>query len=158
MVTIEGEGRDAGGRTTTYEFVKSPARRFVTIEVDVGKDEDPTDAVLREAGRHNLDGAVVRVIYRVSESQQQLLDLKRVHAALQGAFLVASILPRVAPVEHVRRVEVSEDLGVGEALKRYIENHPELEHLREDMTRCAAALQVELEAPDASADLQLEED
>ena len=92
-----------------------------------------------------------RVVYRVSEAQQQLVDLKRIHAALQGAFLVASILPRVAPAQRLRRVEVSEDLDAADALERYVENHPELEHIRDDMRRCAAALEAELAGSDTTA-------
>jgi exonuclease SbcD len=157
IVTINGNGRAAQDRTTTYEFVETPARRFVTIQVDVAEDEDPTEAIVRESARCHLEDAVVRVIYRVSESQQQLVDLRRVRSALEGAFLVSSILPKLAPVERLRRVDVCEDLGVHEALDRYVDNHPELEYVGDDMKRYAAALEAELEASGALVGSDLEE-
>ena len=152
LVQIEDCPGDAQARPTTYEFIEAPARRFLTIQVPVDQHQDPTVAILREVARHNLENAVVRVIYEVSEAQQHLVDLGRVRAALESAFLVAGILPKPAPVQHLRRVEVSEDLGVAEALDRYIANRPELECLRDDLKRYAAALEAELEAPASVGD------
>lgn len=132
-------------RRTTYRFVEVPARRFVTVDVTVKEGEDPTEVVLRGIEERDMRDAVVRVIYRVGEEQQGLLDLKRVHAALEDAFLASSIVPRVELPERVRRAEISEDLAVVDALDRYVENNPDLKPLGEELKVYAKALEEEWE-------------
>ena len=131
-------------REVTYRFVKVPARRFVTIDVTVTGD-DPTGEILEEIARHDVQDAVVRVIYRVSEEQQVLVDLKPIHNALKEAFLVASIVPRTEVPERVRRAEISEDLGLEEALDRYVANNPDLTYLKDALQTYAKQLEEELE-------------
>ena len=128
----------------TYKFVKAPARRFVTIDVTVTGD-DPTGEILEEITQHDVEGAVVRVIYRVSEEQQVLVDLKPIHNALKEAFLVASVVPRTEVPERVRRAEISEDLGLEEALERYVANTPDLAYLKDALKGYARQLEEELE-------------
>ncbi|MFH1006489.1 MAG: exonuclease SbcCD subunit D [Candidatus Latescibacterota bacterium] len=128
-----------------YQFVPVPARRFVTVEVTVIGD-DPTGEILEEIARQDVSDAVVRVIYHVSEEQQISVDLNSIHDALRGAFLVASIMPRTQIPERVRRAEISEDLGLSEALNRYVANNPDLDPLREPLQIYAKQLEEELEA------------
>lgn len=138
-------GAVGSNRRTSYRFVEVPARRFVTVEVAVEEEEDPTEAVLRGIEERKVEGAVVRIMYRVGEGLQGGLDLRRIHAALEGAFLVSSIVPRMELPERVRRAEISEDLAVVEALDRYIESNPDLEPLREELERRAKDLEEEWE-------------
>lgn len=139
--------RGAGGssRRTSYRFVEVPARRFVTVEVAVEEEQDPTEAVLKGIEEREVRDAVVRIMYRVGEGLQGGLDLRRIHAALEGAFLVSSIVPRMELPERIRRAEISEDLAVVEALDRYIESSPDLEPLREELERRARDLEEEWE-------------
>ena len=52
---------------------------------------------------------------------------------------------RFAPVERQRRAEVSEDLNLGEALDRYIDNSAELQQHRQELKDHALQLERELE-------------
>ena len=140
----EGVPSKTGRREVAYRFVKVPARRFVTIDVTVTGD-DPTGEILEEITRHDVQDAVVRVIYRVSEEQQVLVDLKPIHNALKEAFLVASIVPRTELPERMRRAEISEDLGLEEALDRYVANNPDLAYVKDALKAYAKQLEEELE-------------
>ena len=142
LVRLEREG---GGWKADYEFSEVPARSFVTVDVDVG-DSDPTDAIVDALRERELEGAVVRVIYHVKEGKV-LVDLGRVHKILRdkGIWKVAGIIPQVDRPERRPRAQISEELDLREALKRYIEGNPELKPLEEELIRYALKLEKELE-------------
>ena len=144
-LSLFSEKGGGGNRRATYRFVEVPARRFVTVEPEVGEGEDPTEVVVQAIEKHDVRDAVVRVIYRVKEEQAGTLDLKRVHEALREAFVVAGIVPRTEARERAPRAEISEDLGVVDALNRYVESRPELGEMEEEMKSCARVLEGEWE-------------
>ena len=148
LVSIEGEGAE---RRTEYEFVPTPARRFTTVNARLEpEDEDPTLAVVEAVEEADVEDAVVRVYYEVPAGAPLRIDLERVQQALEPAYFVAGIHPRVAPKVRQRRVEVSEDLGIRDALGRYIENRPDLHERRDLLLQRAAELETELETPAAA--------
>lgn len=163
VVTIrdrsEGEGEDISStlplfsgqhsprrqRETTYRFITTPARPFVTIRASAGEGEGIEEAVVKAIRKHDLTEAVTRVIYTVGEEQHVSLDLKEIQYALQKAFMVSSITPKVEVAPRLRRAGISEDMGLRESLSRYIENRPELEQLREVLQEYALRIEMELE-------------
>jgi exonuclease SbcD len=132
-------------RKTAYRFVRTPARPFLTIELDIPPDADPTQAVLDEIARHDLAEAVVRVIYDLPGDGPDTVDLRAVRAALTGAFFVSSISRKPGETERLRRSSVSEETGLQEALARYVDNNPGLVRLKEDLLASAVRLEQELQ-------------
>jgi len=132
-------------RETAYRFVRTPARPFLTVSVEIPADGDPTQAVLTAVARCDLRDAVVRVIYDLPGDGPDTVDLKAVRAALEGAFLVASVARKPREPERLRRAAVSEEAGLQDALTRYIENNPDLARLKPDLLSCAARLEQELQ-------------
>ncbi|GAI78874.1 unnamed protein product, partial [marine sediment metagenome] len=65
------------------------------------------------------------------------------------AFLVATIAEKTKPIERTRRAEVSEDLGMLDALDKYIQSNPELVPLTDELKTRAQKLEQELENEDA---------
>lgn len=130
----------------TYRFIRTCARPFLTIGVTITQKGDPTQDILQEIDkyRNRLADAVVRVFYTIDEEREKLVDLKKVRAALEPAFLVTSIVRKTEGAQRVRRVQVSENLSMLEALDKYIFNHPDLEPLAEDLKTYAARLEQEL--------------
>ena len=149
LVTIE---QKAEGRSTTYEFVSTPARRFVTVDVDADEDQpDPTEAVLEALSDVSVADAVVRIIYGVSEGAdgQRNLDSQRVLDAMQSAYHVAGIFPKQRALQRLRRAAVSEEMGLAQALDSYIDNTPKLVGMRSQLQEYAARLEGQLEMSDA---------
>lgn len=132
-------------RETAYRFVRTPARPFLTVEVEVPPDADPTQALLEAIARCDLEDAVVRVIYDLPDDRPDAVDLKAVRAALDRAFFVASVTRKPREAERLRRAAVSEETGLQDALTRYIENNPDLARLKSDLLSCAARLEQELQ-------------
>ena len=145
MVSIEEDASAQRGRTTAYEFFPVPARPFATIRLAVGADEDATDKIVAACEATDLADCVVRVLYDLPSGYAEPVDLQRVRHALESAYHIASIQPRFAPVERQRRSEVSEDLNLGEALDRYIDNSTELQQYRQELKDHALQLERALE-------------
>ena len=131
---------DATGdhKTTRYEFVETPARRFVPIEATATGAPDPTAAVLAEIARHDVADAVVRVRYTVDEGQS--VDVGAVREALAAADTVAAIERDVAPVERRQRTVVRTDTSLRDAVERYVDQHEALVPMKDALVAAALDL------------------
>ena len=138
LVNIEGS-------KTSYEFISLPARKFITVDAVISKEQDPTNALIEEIEKYDLSESVVRVFYTMPAGREDLLDFKRINSALEGAFLVTTIAKKSKPMERLQRAEISENLGMLEAMDKYIKNSPDLIPLSEELKTHAQELEKELE-------------
>ncbi|MCP4397841.1 MAG: exonuclease SbcCD subunit D [bacterium] len=127
-----------------YEFIQTPARRFVKIEEDLREQAFPTQHVLDRIKKHDVQDAVVRVICTVNENQRQELNLVQIRAALDGAFLVAGITQKTEDIR-TQRPRISDDASLADALSQYIDMKPELKELKDELQDYAGRLIQELE-------------
>ncbi len=143
LVTIEAED---GRKQTSYEFVETPARRFLALGVDAREADDPTERILQEIARHDVEDAIVRVRYHIDEAQVPQIDARRIREALGAAFVVASIERTVDPVERQRRTVLTREATLEEALERYVAQHEHLASIKDDLVQAALALEAEYDA------------
>lgn len=80
---------------TTWEFVKVQARPFRTIRADVREEADPTAAVIAKIQGRDIEGAIVRVLIRLNESQEAALRRREIEQALAPAANIAAISTEV---------------------------------------------------------------
>jgi exonuclease SbcD len=130
---------------TSYEFIPVPARKFVTIDIAISEGQDPTDTLIKEIEKCDLAEAVVRIFYTLPGEKKNLLDFNRINIALEEAFLITTIAEKTKPLERVQRVEISENLGMLEAMDKYIQNNPDLVPLSGELKTYAQKLERELE-------------
>jgi exonuclease SbcD len=108
---------------TTWEFVKTKARPFVTIKVDVRDTENPTLAVLNAIGCQDIRNAVVRLIVQTTPATEALLQDKEIEKALAPASYLASFVKNTEQVERIRLGGTSpESLTPVQLLERYLES------------------------------------
>ncbi len=129
------------GASASYRHVPLPVRPFVTIRTAIKEGEDPTAKLLGAIAAENIDQAVVRVFYTVSDEQLPLLNLRQIQEALANAHLVTHLTREQAASERLRRAEVSRELATREALQRYLLNHPDLKPLEGDLLSYAAKIE-----------------
>jgi exonuclease SbcD len=107
---------------TEWEFIPVDARRFLTIRIDVTTSEDPMTQILDELDEHNVDGAVVRLMIKATESQEILLEDKPIRQALRGAGYIASIIRDIERAQRHRLGNVSaEELTPRQVLELYLD-------------------------------------
>ncbi len=76
---------------TTWQFVAAHPRPFVTINLDVREEDDPTLAAQAALAQYDLAEAIVRVNVRLRPEQDASLREKDLRAALRGADYIAAI-------------------------------------------------------------------
>ncbi len=111
-----------GRRLVDFRFQHVNARRFLTIEVAVDADEDPTEEALKAIARSHVEGAIVRVRITMPQEVEAQLRESEVRAALSEARYVA---PIVREVTRERRTRLGaarvEGLSPQEALRLYLD-------------------------------------
>ena len=119
LVTVQ-RGKADWQFVTAYKF---PTRPFVTIKLDVRAEEgDPTPLVIAAIEKHDLGDAVVRLVLRLREDQETLLQEREIMRALQAAYYVAGLNKDIERPERQRLGGVSvETLSPQELLTRYFE-------------------------------------
>ena len=112
-----------GERVTGFEFVPVWARPFLTLEVSVRAEEDPTAVAVSaiERAGEKLEGAVVRVSVEMPEEAEAGFREASVRQALAPTHYVAAIERQVRRSRRTRLGdEAAESLTPMEALQRYL--------------------------------------
>jgi exonuclease SbcD len=76
---------------TTWQFVPVKARPFLTINIDVREEDDPTLAAQAAFAQYDLTDAIVRVNVRLRPEQDASLREKDLRASLRNADYIAAI-------------------------------------------------------------------
>jgi exonuclease SbcD len=122
-----------------------PTRRFLTIDLEVG-DENDIEHVLHG---QPTSGAIVRARYRANEEEAKRFDhgaiLKALHDS--GAYQVAGIFPEVDRGERGREASITESTGPIEALEKWLQLRSDISgDLRAKVMAEAATLLEEVQA------------
>jgi exonuclease SbcD len=120
IVDIERDSAASpNGWRASYEFVPTPARRFLTIDLQVSG-ADATAQAEQAIGAANTSQAIVRV--RVTMNEEQPLDEERLRSSLGAAFAALPISKQVRAAAAPRAPGVAERMtdplaALGEYLK-----------------------------------------
>jgi exonuclease SbcD len=107
---------------TSWEFVEVDARPFVTVHADVRESDEPLAALTQEIERHDLKGAVVRLILRLRADQEPMLRDYELRALLSDAYTIGSINREVERKARVRLGDQApEEMTDRELLAKYLE-------------------------------------
>lgn len=129
-----------------FEFIETPARRFVTIDVDLRGCANPTQALINAIVERNVRDAIVRIRYSCTDDQQSTIDWKRVEQALSEAFKVVSVMRQVEKQRIRPKAVITEQMDTIEALRRYVEHRDEMKWLKDELIKYAQKLEEELKA------------
>lgn len=128
-----------------FEFIETPARRFVTIDVNLHSFRDPTQALINAISERNVRDAIVRIRYSCTDEQQATINWKAIEQALSEAFRVVSVVRQVEKQRSRPKAVITEQMDIIEALQRYIEHKDELKELKDELVKYTRQLEVELE-------------
>lgn len=109
---------------TTFQFISTNARQFLTITVDLKpNDPDPTQTILDEIKKHEIDEKIVRVTITIPADLDKEIEMDKIKKALSPAYYIASISRNVERRERLKieGQEEVERLTPVEALQKYFE-------------------------------------
>jgi len=125
IVEISAISRQSSDKfKTSYKFIPSRARKFLTITVDLKTDDkDPTQTILDKIKKNNIRGKIVRLIINIHGELDQDIGMDKIKKALHPAHIVAGISRNVDRVER-EKLSLGKDvetLTPVSALKKYFE-------------------------------------
>ena len=146
LVDIDADAAPGMASRTSMTFEPVEARPFVAVYVDARDTADPTELILQAIDEKDVAGAVVRVRYRVDESQVTAVDPARIRDALTEADKVAAIERTVDPAERRRRTVVTRESDLEDAMRQYVAQHDDLSSIEDDLVDAALELEAEYES------------
>lgn len=125
-----------------WEFCRLDVRTFRTIEVDVSKVEDPQGVITKAIAKHEIEDAVVRLIYKLRSEQLDLIDNTALHTALTQAHTYTIQPELVSQLARPRIPELSASSSIDpmSALKTYLDNREDLKDIAASMLEAADKL------------------
>ena len=141
--------------SASYKFIAIPGRRFVEIEVDAESSaegsgpqadaDDPTAKILDAIRRSEIQDAVVKLLYHISQDRLSLVREAEIREALSPAFLVVSITKDVIrDTQAVRSRLLNEALDPMQALEMYFDTRDDYRKRKSELMDYARPLIEEL--------------
>lgn len=141
------------GQQIRYRHIETPARPFLSLEIDVSQKNDSMKAILAECQKQPVRDAVVRVRVRCSDAQKSEIQLPEIKEALSEAFLLSQINVEVAEkTNRSREPALTKSLSINEALETFLEAHKTMRSKKEKVMAVAAQLINEHESGEETSD------
>jgi exonuclease SbcD len=121
-----------------YEFIETPARKFKTIELD-GSDLESDPNLETLFNKEDIADAVIRVRYKVSNPAEKI-DEKRIKSLFESAQTLKIEKTFEKHEKVMRQAGISKNMGLMEALDKYIGSKPELKDVADEMKLYAEKL------------------
>lgn len=118
---------------TTYEFIRTPARRFTTIEIEC-KTDDPTVEICTRCEKEDLADCVVRVLAKVPSAFKDQVRKDEIVHSLSGSYFIAYINIEVIGDEiRTRNPHLTEIQTPTGALEEYIKTRDDLIERKDEL-------------------------
>jgi len=130
---------------TSFEFVKLPARKFITIDAEIKDNEDPNEIIIKTIAMKDVQDAIVRLRYSINTSLAGLVDDNKIKDALNGSFfhtINATILDNAFRMRDPNLNETISNSPIT-ALEKYLVINEDLNSLKDDLLERANSLMSE---------------
>lgn len=134
LVTIESKGK------TSHEFIKTPMRPFIQIEVTLKAGTDQTQQIIDAINQHDIKDAVIKIIYHVPPERRDTVDLKAIQRACHDAWYIVGVIPIRAPDIRERRVAFKVDMDMPSLLGTYFFSKQEYKDRKDALVQKALQL------------------
>lgn len=125
-----------------WQFCKLETRPFITIEIDVSKEDNPQEKILSAIHKHSISNAIVRLIYHLQCEQLDLINSADLHNALHPAHSYTIRAELVSQLSRPRVPELGANGGLDplSALQTYLDTREDLKELHIKMLETAQGL------------------
>lgn len=80
---------------TKWQFIKIPARNFLTIHVKVDVNDEPNEKVFQTIKKQNIRDAVVKLVIEIDEEKAGEISESKIRVALDEANFIAGIIKEI---------------------------------------------------------------
>lgn len=134
LVTIESKGK------TSHEFIKTPTRPFIQVEVYLQPAMDQTEQILAELEKYEITDAVVKIVYHIPPGKKDNVDIKALERACLKAMYLVAIIPVRKPEARDRRASMKVDMDLPTLLGTYFLSKPEYKDKKDTLIEKALDL------------------
>jgi len=127
--------RSEGVRRTTYEFIKTPMRPFIQMEIELHNERNQTDQILDEIKKYDITGAVIKILYHVPVDRKDFVELKVIERALTSAMHVVGIIPIRPVAKREARATMKVHMDLPTLLDTYFDTKPEYKDKKDDLIK-----------------------
>jgi exonuclease SbcD len=131
---------------TTYEFVKTPTRPLIQIDVTLNATTDYTQQIINSIGKFSIKDAIVKIVYHVPSGTKDTVDLSAVERACASALDLVAIIPVHEHKAREKRSNLKIDMDLETLLDIYFESKPELKLSKDRLIEKTLLLKDELTA------------
>lgn len=140
LVTINQKG------STEHEFIKTPTRPFIQVEVTLNAEsDDHTEQLLHELKKHTITDAVVKILYHLPAEKKDLVDVKKIQHACKDAMYLVGIIPVRATPVRTRRATMKVDMALSHLLDVYFDSKDHYKERKKELIEKALLLEQEAE-------------
>ena len=134
LVTVHEKGK------TEHEFIKTPTRPFIQVDVTLDKSCDHTEQIMDAIGKYSIEDAVIKIVYHVPLGCKDMVDIKTIQRKCANAWYIAGIIPVRAIDTRERRQALPIDMDMAGLLGTYFLSKPELKDRNTHLVEMALAI------------------
>jgi exonuclease SbcD len=134
VVAIPAKGK------AQLEFIKTPQRPFIQIEVTLTNERNQTDQIIDAIKKYNINDAVVKIMYTVPADAKDFVDLKVLQRILMPAMYIVGIIPIRVQQARERRSGMQVSMDLPTLLNTYFASKVEWKDKKDDLIKKAILL------------------
>jgi len=129
-----------GAEKTSHEFIKTPTRKFIQVEIKLKEHKDQTTQIIEELEKHELEGAIIKILYHVPKNEKDKVDLQIIQQNCAKAMHIVGIIPIRKNIVRERRTDLKVSMDFSKLLGAYLDTKPELKNRKKDLIEKALVL------------------
>lgn len=134
-VTIESKTQ------THFQFIKTPTRPFIQIEVKLIDLESQTDQIIKEISKYDINGAILKIIYYLPTEKRDRIDIAAIQQACTAAWYIVGIIPIRSHAIKEGRLSLKVDMDLEKLLDCYFSTKVEYKNDKERLIKKALMLE-----------------
>ncbi|MFN3974216.1 MAG: exonuclease SbcCD subunit D [Dehalococcoidia bacterium] len=131
FVVVDLDTAKPPGQRAHWSFREVPARPFLTVEVKIGPEDDPTSKALNALQRVRLQGAVVRLLLRLPLASASRLDERALRQALEPSAFNQILKEYTDRHPHLSERAIDQRTPPEQALQKFLEREQASETVRQ---------------------------
>jgi exonuclease SbcD len=133
-VTIHDKSR------TTYEFIPTPTRPFIQLDVHLHEHADQTEQILDKLKEYDLHESIIKIVYHVPATDQDRVNTSQIAKACADAHYLVGIIPVKKVQTREKRTISDSDMDIHTLLSLYIDSKTDLQKDKERLIQKAREL------------------
>ena len=144
FVMVEIKKSKVNRLQTNWQFIKTPARKFLTIRVKISQTDKADEKIFETIKKEDIREAVVKLIIQIDEEKVGELSENKIRLALQEANFIAGIIKEVNTSQRIQiKNGFSDELASLDALgilKKFLETKKVSKEHRQELLKTAEKL------------------